>query len=566
VTVGSVGYLGSAPALSVYGLASVFLYVLPALVFLLPVSLVAAELASGWPGGVYNWVGEGISEPMGLLAVWCQFAQTIFYYPALLAYVAGTLAYVIDPSLASNGVYTAVIIIVLFWGGVLVTSRGSELGAELSSGGTLIGTLIPAAILVALGAAYLAQGNHSAAPMTAHQILPAWNGLASIVLVVNSFFTYAGVEVNAVHVDELRNPGREYPKSIFLAVVLVLAVFIGPTLAIAWVIPSGQISLTTGVMQAFDSLFTHFGAGWAVPLIAIALAVGALAGMISWLDGPSEGLLRIGREQGFLPPYFQRVNGKGIEVRILAAQGTVITIIALLYAFIPSVSSAYWIFAAMATQVYLIMYVLMFIAAIRLRRSQPDHARGYRAPALSLLCLLGAASSVAALAIGFVPPSQFGHLNPLWYAAAILAGILAIGIVPPILMDRFRKPAWKAADTGSAPQLSPGRRRYRRMPRRASAASRTRRAPATSAGVIRVGAPASSRSAQRSVMASAPGASRSSRMRARTPASVSAAEFDGATSGPAETAASVWASAARQRVSRASALARTASVHSQSER
>jgi len=148
LTVGSVGYLGSAPALAVFGLASVFLYVLPALVFLLPVSLVAAELASGWPGGVYNWVCEGISAPMGLLAVWCEFAQTIFYYPALLAYVAGTLAYVIDPSLAGNGVYNAVIIIVLFWGGVLVSSRGATFVARLSSSGTLIGTLIPAAILV----------------------------------------------------------------------------------------------------------------------------------------------------------------------------------------------------------------------------------------------------------------------------------------------------------------------------------------------------------------------------------------------------------------------------------
>ena len=177
------------------------------------------------------------------------------------------------------------------------------------------------------------------------------------------FFTYAGVEVNAVHVDELRNPGREYPRSIFLAMALVLAVFIGPTLAIAWVIPSGQISFTAGVMQAFQSLFAHFGGGFAVPLIAIALAVGALAGMISWLDGPSEGLLRIGREQGFLPPYFQKVNGQGIEVRILAAQG---------------------------------------------------------------------------------------NLNLLIYAVLILAGILAIGILPPLLMDQLRKPGWKAAGDGSA--------------------------------------------------------------------------------------------------------------------
>ena len=452
LTVGSVGYLGSASALSVFGLSSVFLYVLPALVFLLPVSLVAAELASGWPGGVYNWVREGISAPMGLLAVWCEFAQTIFYYPALLAYVAATLAYVFDPGLAGNGVYDAVVIIVLFWGGVLLCSRGQALVARFGSRGTLFGTLIPAAILVALGIAYLVQPNHSAAPMTAGHLLPVWTGLGSIALIVNSFFTYAGVEVNAVHVDELRNPVRDYPKSIFLAMALVLAVFIGPTLAISWVIPAARISFTAGVMQAFERLLTHFGAGFAVPLIAIALAVGALAGMISWLDGPSEGLLRIGREQGFLPPYFQKVNGRGIEVRILAAQGTVITLIAVLYAFIPSVSHAYWIFAAMATQVYLIMYVLMFIAAMRLRRSQPDQPRGYRAPSLGLLAPVGAVSSVAALAIGFIPPSQFGHSNPLTYAVLILAGILAIGIIPPLLMDRLRKPGWKAAGDGSAPQ------------------------------------------------------------------------------------------------------------------
>ena len=448
MTVGSVGYLGSTPASAVYGLASVFLYVLPAFVFLLPVSLVAAELASGWQGGVYNWVEEGISAPMGLLAVWCQFAQTIFYYPALLAYVASTLAYVADPGLASNGVYNAMIIIVLFWLGVLVTSRGASLLDALSSSGTLIGTLIPGALLVVFGVAYLLQGNHSAAPMTAQHLLPQWTGLASIVLIVNSFFTYAGIEVNAVHVDEMQNPSRDYPKSIFLAIALVLAVFILPTLAISWVIPSSQISFTAGVMQAFNQLFDHFHLGFAVPVIALALAVGALAGMMSWLGGPSEGLLRIGREQGFLPPFFQKVNDRGIELHILTAQAAVITVIALLYALIPSVSHAYWIFAAMATQVYLIMYVLMFVAAVRLRRAQPEHPRGYRAPALRLLCLLGATSSVGALVIGFIPPSQFGHLNPVGYVLLILAGILLIGVLPPVLLDRFRKPGWKVVSSG----------------------------------------------------------------------------------------------------------------------
>ena len=65
--------------------------------------------------------------------------------------------------------------------------------------------------------------------------------------------------------------------------------------------------------------------------------------------------------------------------------------------------------------------------------------------------MLGTVSSVAALVIGFIPPAQFSHLNPLKYTLEILAGILVIGIVPPLLMDRLRKPSWQAADDASAP-------------------------------------------------------------------------------------------------------------------
>ncbi len=63
---------------------------------------------------------------MGFLAVWCQFAMTIFYYPSLLGFVASTLAYVFNPALASSGVWTACVIIVVYWSGVWVSSRGTK--------------------------------------------------------------------------------------------------------------------------------------------------------------------------------------------------------------------------------------------------------------------------------------------------------------------------------------------------------------------------------------------------------------------------------------------------------
>ncbi|HWL77317.1 APC family permease [Microbacterium sp.] len=443
MTTSSVASLRPAPTMAVYGLAAVFLYLVPAVVFLLPTSLVAAELASGWKGGVYKWVSEGISKPMGFLAIWCQFAMTIFYYPTLLGFVASTLAYVINPALASNGVWTALVIMVCYWAGVFVSSRGTKGVAGLASWGLILGTLIPGAVLVTLGALFLGQGNPSAAPMTADNLLPQWAGLASLVLIVNNFLSYSGMEMNAVHVSSLKNPGKEYPKAIFLAMGLVLLIFILPALAISWVVPAEQISLTAGIMQAFEAVFSTFDIAWLTPIVGIMLVAASLGGMLTWLAGPSKGLLLISREEGYLPPFLQKLNKNGVQQNLLVTQGIITSIIALGYALIPNVSSAYWIFSVITTQVYLIMYLLMFIAAVQLRRRHPDHPRGYRAPILVALCGVGFAASLAALLVGFIPPSQFGGGSPWVYLLIVGGGALGLGLLVPFLFYRFRKPSWK---------------------------------------------------------------------------------------------------------------------------
>src|SRR5690349_4994921 len=446
MTTSSVASLRAAPTMAVYGLACVFLYIVPAIVFLIPTSLVSAELASGWEGGVYNWVALGISKPMGFLAVWCQFAMTIFYYPSLLGFVASTLAYVFNPELASSGVWTACVIVVVYWSGVWVSSRGTKGVAGLASGGLIIGTLVPGALLVLLGIVFLGQGNPSAAPMTADNLLPAWTGLASLVLIVNNFLSYSGMEMNAVHVGSLREPGKEFPKAMFLAMGLVLLIFIPPALAISWIVPADQLSLTAGIMQAFDIVFAWVGWQWLTPIIGIMLVAASLGGMLTWLAGPSKGLLLISRQEGYLPPFLQKLNKNGAPQNILVTQGVVTTIIALGYALIPDVSSAYWIFSVITTQVYLIMYLLMFVAAIRLRRQQPDHARGYRAPMLGALCGVGFVASLAALLVGFIPPSQFGSGSPGSYLVIVAGGALGLGLLVPYLFYRLRKPSWRLPD------------------------------------------------------------------------------------------------------------------------
>jgi hypothetical protein len=75
----------------------------------------------------------------------------IFLVPTLVGFVASTLAYVFNPDLADNGVYTGVVIVLVFWTGVFMSARGGTGGiAKLASSGLLVGTLIPGAILVIL--------------------------------------------------------------------------------------------------------------------------------------------------------------------------------------------------------------------------------------------------------------------------------------------------------------------------------------------------------------------------------------------------------------------------------
>ncbi|ACU75446.1 amino acid permease-associated region [Catenulispora acidiphila DSM 44928] len=446
MTTSSVASLRASPTMAVYGLACIFLYVVPAIVFLLPTALVSAELASGWDGGVYNWVAQGLSKRLGFLAVWCQFAMTIFYYPTLLGYVASTIAYVINPQLADNGLYTAIVIMVVYWSGVWISSRGTSGVGGMASFGLIIGTLIPGVLLVVLGIVFLGQGNPSAAPMNAGSIFPQWTGVASLVLIVNNFLSYSGMEMNAVHVSSLKNPGKEFPKSMFLAMGLVLLIFILPALAISWVVPSAQLSLTAGVMQAFDAFFQYFSIGWLTPLVAVGLVAASVGGMLTWLAGPSKGLLMISRQEGYLPPYLQKLNKNGVQQNILVAQGAVTTLIALMYALIPSVSGAYWIFSVITTQVYLIMYLLMFVAAMRLRKLQPDHPRGFRAPLLGPLCVMGLLASAAAMVIGFVPSSQFGSGSVWSYVLIIAGGLLLLGFLIPFGFLKARKPSWRRAD------------------------------------------------------------------------------------------------------------------------
>lgn len=446
------------PAEAEYGLGSIFYYVFAAIVFLIPVSLVAAELAAAWPqkGGVYRWVGEAFGARLGFLSIWLLWIESTIWFPTVLTFAAVSLAFIgpnqtWDQAFSANKIYVLIVCLVVYWGATLVNLRGMRAGAALSKWGGMIGTIIPAAILVLFGVFWLVTGHKSQMPIAAKDLLPNLSSISNLVLASSIFLFYAGMEMSAVHVKDIDNPTKNYPKAIFLASGITVAIFVLGTLAIGFVVPQKQINLTQSLLVAYDDFFKAFGLSFLSPVMAIMLAIGVFAGVSTWIAGPSKGLLAVG-QSGFLPPFMQKTNKAGMQVNILLIQGLIVSALVLLFVVLPSVQAVYQILSQLTVMLYLIMYMLMFAAGIYLRIREPHQPRPYNVPGgkigMYIIAGVGFLGAVLAFVLSFFPPAQISiGSKTTWFILLAVGNLLFI--VLPFIIYAIRKPSWKTA-TGDA--------------------------------------------------------------------------------------------------------------------
>ncbi|MCB2188952.1 MAG: amino acid permease [Deltaproteobacteria bacterium] len=464
MTAAAVISLRGLPLMAKEGLYMVFYILFSAVLFLIPASLVAAELGGAFSrqgGGVYTWVREAFGSRWGFTAIWLQWIQNVVWYPTVLGFAAGALAYlVLDPALAANGLFTGSVILVCYWLATLLTLAGSTTASKVTKYGFLLGTVLPGVLIILLGLYWVNQGNPLAflqgppASTGAHaRLFPHITGLGSVAFLAGIILLFAGVEVHAVSANELKNPARDFPLSMFLAAVIILLLFTLGSLAVAAVLPAADISLTAGLMQAFQELLSKFGLGFFTPVIGLLVAFGSIGGVLSWVGGPSKGLLETAKE-GEIPPLMAKVNKNGVQVTILVIQGVIVSVLAMLYFIMDNVNVAFFVLSAMTITLYLVMYILMYAAAIKLRFTRPDLPRSYQVPGGRLgLCVVAGVGLLGvcfSLLVGFFPPSNLPVGSPALYVGLVAAGMVVfIGL--PLVIHAMKKPSWRAGGASTPP-------------------------------------------------------------------------------------------------------------------
>jgi amino acid transporter len=436
IDIASVVSARNLPMMSVYGWSMLALFLFSILVFLIPVSMAAAELGTGWPeeGGVYAWVKQAFGGQAGFLAVWCDYAENIPWFPTVLSFMAASLAYAFDPALANDKVYLVVVMLVFFWGTTGLNLRGVEASTLVAGIGTVLGSILPALLVVGLGIAWLVSGDGSEIPFSPGALVPDV-ALGNLAFLGGIILLFTGMEMAGFHARETRDPGRTVPRAIFLSVGVIVAFSVLGSLFLAFVIPAKELSLVSGTMELFRRGLDRLGLGFVVRPLALLVALGGIAHLSPWILGPAKGVGAVARG-GDAPARLGRTNDRDVPVGLLIAQGIGGSVFSLLFLLVPSVSTSYWMLSAVTAQIIAVMYGLMFAAVLRLRATQPDTPRPYRIPGgtvgVWLVCGMGILGCTGSLILGFVPPDQLKTGNPVVYVL-LLAGATVVLCLPPFL-------------------------------------------------------------------------------------------------------------------------------------
>ncbi len=431
----------NAAVMAQFGWGLITVYALAAILILLPVGLVSAELASAFPqdGGLYLWIREAFGPRVAFFALFQQWIAWVFTVPVVFTFVAVTATYAFNPGLQENSAYAAVAVIAITVVATSLNFFGVRKSGMVSVISLIFLALIPTVIILVLAASSIASGYVQPPDFSARDlwIFDHPESFGWMIAGVNAF---VGIEISAYFLKQLRNPQRQYPIVLVVSGTLTFVFLTLLTLAVFILSPTDSVSLTAGIMETIAALFNSHNLPYLIPIIAAMIAFGGLLKSSTIVLGPAVGLLTSAR-YGHLPARLTTVNKNGAPVAILVFQAIIILVASLAFIVFKNVQTTFFLLLVVSVIPYMLAYILMFAAAIKLRYTRPDVKRDFRVPGGKIgIWVVGVIGSVASIAVfieGFVPTAVI-PADQRTTATVLVGAVTIIVCIIPFVIDRHK--------------------------------------------------------------------------------------------------------------------------------
>jgi amino acid transporter len=210
---------------------------------------------------------------------------------------------------------------------------------------------------------------------------------------------------------EVKDPTRTVPRSILVSAPLIAFIYIAGTLAVLWLIPTGQVNIVSGFLQALHTGAQDigFGAAWLPPAMAALFVLGNVGGVGAWLTGPARVAFVIGLDRYF-PAAFGRVHPRWetpyVAILTQAVLATVFLFVSVLGKG-TTVERAYLVILDTMLLVYFIPYLYLYVTflVVRLKTPVPAGASVLAGrPAALVIGLCGLVFTLFAMYMAMIPP------------------------------------------------------------------------------------------------------------------------------------------------------------------
>lgn len=439
INVIAIDSLRNLPINAEYGSAIVAFYIIGGLFFFLPCMLITAELATHQPqtGGSYVWVRKAFGPRVAFMNTWLQWIYNVVWFPTILSFIAASVSYLINPNLVNNKTYMLSMIIGMFLLATLINCLGMRVASWLSSFGAVVGTIVPMAIIIVLGVCWLSLGNPSAITFDHALAIPKVSKFSDLAFLVVILFSLIGIEMSAVHAGDVKQPAKDYPRALWISGLFIIFSMIFSSLAVAVILPKSSINIVSGLNQAFDRFLSLMGLAEWMPVAVLCIIIGGFAGMAAWVLGPTKALM-IAANDGCAPAFFAKTNRQGSPTGVLIAQAVIVILLCSIFLLFDSVSASYWVLSDMTAQLALIYYIVLFLSALKcrkIRQHKPNNA--FQIPGgrfgIWLTCLVGIATCIIAILLGFLPPDAIQIKNISVYEWSLGLGIVLFTVAPLII-------------------------------------------------------------------------------------------------------------------------------------
>ena len=413
----------AAAPVAAIGNSQFFWWIFMIIAFLVPYGLISSELGTTYQGdgGLYDWVHQAYpNSKWGARASWWYWLNFPLWMASLavmcpdLITIATGVELGIVPSVLIQLVFVWLVTFIAFFpvcDNIIVLNVCAVIKVVL-------------ALLVGVMGIYFIIKNGFVNDMSPATFLPSFdlNSLSYISVII---FNMLGFEVVCTFSDDMTNPKKQIPQAIVIGGLIIAAIYLFGGFGIGAAIPVSEISADSGLIDAIVLMSGKEG-GIFIGAVALLFLVTLFGNMISWSMGVNS-TAAYAADRGDMPRVFTRRWAKNdMPTGSALMNGIVATVIVLLGAVMSIAapdSELFWSFFALNLVLFLMSYLPIFPAFLKLRREDAGRERPFKVPGGPVLIKVMAIVPMVLIVVSIIFTAV-----PLAFDSETLAATLPITI------------------------------------------------------------------------------------------------------------------------------------------